>query len=96
MRGYSDYSNELALELIREKLTNTRKANADCIATLCPFCFVALDLGQLQIRSVLKETFDMPVLHYLELLSLALGVEPKELALESHKIEIDSVLSKIS
>jgi heterodisulfide reductase subunit B len=96
LRGYSKYSNDLALELIREKLANTTKANADCIATLCPFCFVALDLGQLQIRSELKETFDMPVLHYSELLSLVLGVDPKELALESHKIKIDNILSKIS
>ncbi len=93
LRGYSD---DLALELAREKLVNTTKAGADCIATLCPFCFVALDLGQLQIRSKLKETFDIPVIHYSELLSLALGVDPKELALESHKIKTDNILNKIS
>ena len=95
LRGYSDYSNNLALELARDKLANTTKAGADCIATLCPFCFVALDLGQLQIRSTLKETFDMPVLHYSELLSLALGVNPKELALESHRIKTDKILDKV-
>jgi len=37
----------------------------------------------------------MPVLHYSELLSLALGIDPKELALESHKIRVDRVLYKI-
>ena len=92
MRGYSD---DLALELAREKLANTAKAGADCIATLCPFCFIALDLGQLQIRSKFKEEFDMPVLHYSELLSLALGIDPRELALESHKVKTDKILSKI-
>jgi heterodisulfide reductase subunit B len=92
LRGFSD---ELALDLAREKLVNTSKAGADCIATLCPFCFVALDIGQIQIRGKLKENYDMPVLHYSELLALALGVDPKELALETHKIKTDKVLNKI-
>ena len=61
LRGFAD---DLALNLAREKLANTAKAGADCIATLCPFCFIALDLGQLQIRSKFKEEFDMFVLHY--------------------------------
>ncbi|MGD8507014.1 MAG: CoB--CoM heterodisulfide reductase iron-sulfur subunit B family protein, partial [Candidatus Bathyarchaeota archaeon] len=93
LRGFSD---ELALNLAREKLANATKAGADCITTLCPFCFVALDLGQLQIRSRLQETFDMPVLHYSELLGLALGIDSKEMALETHKIKTDKILSKIS
>ncbi len=92
LRGISD---DLALNLAREKLVNTTKAGADCIATLCPFCFVALDLGQLQIRSKFKEEFNMPVLHYSELLSLALGIDPKELALEAHKVKTDKIISKI-
>ncbi len=92
LRGFSD---ELALDLARDKVANTAKAGADCIATLCPFCFVALDIGQIQIRGKLKESYDMPVIHYSELLALALGVNPQELALETHKIKVDKVLSKI-
>ncbi len=92
LRGYSD---ELALDLARDKLANTSRAGADCIATLCPFCFVALDIGQLQIRSKFEEAYNMPIIHYSELLSLALGVDPKELALETHKIKVDKALSKI-
>ena len=92
LRGSSD---ELALELAREKLVNTSKAGADCIATLCPFCFVALDIGQIQARAKFNENYDMPVLHYSELLALALGIDPNELALQTHKIKIDKILSKI-
>ena len=92
LRGYSD---EIALDLAREKLANTSKAGADCIATLCPFCFVALDIGQIQIRSKFQETYNMPVLHYSELLALALGIDAKELALETHKIKVDKIVSKI-
>ncbi|MDH5451290.1 MAG: CoB--CoM heterodisulfide reductase iron-sulfur subunit B family protein [Candidatus Bathyarchaeota archaeon] len=93
LRGVSD---ELALDLAREKLVNTSKAGADCITTLCPFCFIALDIGQIQLRSKLNETYDMPVLHYSELLALSLGIDPEELALDTHKIKIDKVIRKVT
>ncbi len=92
LRGVSD---NLALDLARDKLANTSKAGADCIATLCPFCFVALDIGQIQIRGKLQEDYNIPVLHYSELLALALGIDPKDLALETHKIKTDKILNKI-
>ena len=92
LRGYAD---DLALSLARDKLVNTTKAGADCIGTLCPFCFVALDIGQIQVKSKFNEVYDMPVLHYSELLALALGVDPEELALRTHKIKADKILEKI-
>ena len=93
LRGISD---DLALNLAREKLVNTSKAGADCIVTLCPFCFVALDIGQMQVKAKFQETYDIPVLHYSELLALALGIDPQELALQTHEIKTDEILSKIS
>ncbi len=92
LRGYSD---DLALDLARDKLFNTSKAGADCIATLCPFCFVALDIGQIQVRSKFNENYEIPVLHYSELLALALGIDPRELALQTHKIKTDKIVNKI-
>jgi len=92
LRGISD---DLSLSLARDKIINTTKAGAECIATLCPFCFVALDIGQIQVKSKFNEVYDMPILHYSELLALALGVDPEELALRTHKIKINKVLEKI-
>ena len=93
LKGISD---DTALELAKEKLANTSKAGADCISTLCPFCFVALDIGQIQVKAQFKEVYDLPILHYSELLALALGVAPEELALRSHKIKADKILEKIA
>ena len=92
LRGYAD---DVALAIAREKIVNTTKADADCIATLCPFCFLTLDLGQILMKSAFHEEYNMPVLHYAELLSLALGIDPKELAPDFHKIKVDKVLNKI-
>ena len=93
LKGISD---DTALELAREKLSNTTKAGADCISTLCPFCFVALDIGQLQVKTKFNEVYDIPILHYSELVALALGVNPDELALRSHKIKTDKIIEKIA
>jgi heterodisulfide reductase subunit B len=92
LRGYAD---DVALAIARDKIVNASSAGADCIATLCPFCFLTLDLGQMLIKTTYKEEYNMPIIHYAELLSLSLGVEPKELALDFHKVKIDKVLEKI-
>jgi heterodisulfide reductase subunit B len=92
LRGYDD---DVALAIARDKIVNATKAGADCISTLCPFCFLTLDLGQMLIKSTFKEEYNMPIIHYSELLSLSLGIEPKELALDFHKVKVDSVLNKI-
>jgi heterodisulfide reductase subunit B len=92
LRGYAD---DVALAIARDKIVNAHDAGADCISTLCPFCFLTLDLGQMLMKTTYKEEYNMPIIHYAELLSLSLGVEPKELALEFHKVKIDKVLEKI-
>lgn len=92
LRGYAD---DVALAIARDKIMNATNAGADCIATLCPFCFLTLDLGQVLMKSAYKEEYNMPIIHYAELLSLSLGIEPKELALDFHKVKIDKVLDKI-
>lgn len=93
LRGYAD---DVALAIARDKIVNATNAGADCIATLCPFCFLTLDLGQVLMKSAYKEEYNMPIIHYAELLSLSLGIEPKELALDFHKVKIDKALGKIS
>lgn len=92
LRGYAD---DIALAIARDKIVNAHKASADCISTLCPFCFLTLDLGQVLVKTAYKEEYNMPIIHYTELLSLSLGVEPKELALDFHKVKIDKLLEKI-
>ena len=92
LRGYAD---DIALAIARDKIVNAYNAGTDCISTLCPFCFLTLDLGQMLIKTTYKEEYNMPIIHYAELLSLSLGVEPKELALDFHKVKLDKVLEKI-
>ncbi|MCJ7630929.1 CoB--CoM heterodisulfide reductase iron-sulfur subunit B family protein [Candidatus Bathyarchaeota archaeon] len=93
LRGYED---ELALEIAREKVMNISKAKADCVVTVCPFCFVALDMGQLQMKTKFNDNYEVPVMHYPELLCLSLGVKSENLALNTHRTKVDSLLAKIN
>jgi heterodisulfide reductase subunit B len=93
LRGYAD---DLALEIAREKMMSISEAKADCIVTVCPFCFVALDMGQFQMRRKFNEDYGIPVLHYPELLCLSLGIDAEELAFKTHRTLVKSVLKKIS
>lgn len=74
---------------------NVSNAQADCIITVCPFCFVALDIGQLQLNRKFNDNYNIPVLHYPELLCLALGIDPQEIAIDNRRIKADSLLVRI-
>jgi len=92
LRGISD---DLARKLARDKLFNVSQAQVDCIVTVCPFCFLQLDLGQLEVSRRFNEPYKIPILHYPELLGLALGMTPDELGLHTHRIPTEPMLNKI-
>jgi len=95
LRGISD---EIASKLVFEKLTNLKKASLDCVVTACPFCFIQLDLGQLEMARKFKGTDveePLPVLHYPELLGLSLGFDAKELGAHTHRTSVQRIIEKL-
>jgi heterodisulfide reductase subunit B len=92
LRGTSD---ELATKLARDRFFNISKASGECIVTVCPFCFLQHDLGQLSVNRNFEETYKIPVFHYPELLGLSLGIKPVDLGLKTHRISTESVIQKL-
>ena len=89
LRGIND---ELARDVARIKLVNMKNAGAECIVTVCPFCFVEFDLGQLEIRRHFKEEYDLPVLHFAELLRMAMGMKLDDWEIKSHRTPLAPIL----
>jgi len=89
LRGVND---EFARQVARLKLTNIKNAGVQCIVTVCPFCYVELDLGQLEIKRRFKEEYNLPVLHFAELLRMAMGMKLEDWEVKSHKIPLNQVL----
>jgi heterodisulfide reductase subunit B len=89
LRGIND---EVALQVAKQKLDRMKAANADCIATVCPFCYLELDMGQIEIKRHLNEDYNFPVLHFAELLRIAMGIPLEDWEVKAHRIPITKVL----
>ncbi|MDH5266370.1 MAG: CoB--CoM heterodisulfide reductase iron-sulfur subunit B family protein [Candidatus Bathyarchaeota archaeon] len=92
LRGIND---EISRNLARQKLKGMKKAGANCIVTVCPFCFIQLDLGQLEIKRFFGEEYNLPVFHFVELLSLATGLEIKDWKMRDHRIPLNPLYEKL-
>jgi len=81
--------------LAREKLKNAKNAGADVMVTLCPACHQVLDGNQRLVERRFSETYNLPVLHYPQLLGLAMNISAEELALKDLRVRPDKILSLI-
>jgi succinate dehydrogenase / fumarate reductase cytochrome b subunit len=71
-------------------------ADADCMVTPCPLCHLNLDLQQPDASKYVERDLGLPVLHFPQLVGLALGLEPKELGMTKHVVGTGDVQRKIA
>lgn len=84
-----------SLEMLEHKLACIRRAGVDCIVNACPFCHLQFDRGQLAVNEKFGTDYSIPVLHYSQLLGLALGFSPYELGIEQNAVQNIEFLAKI-
>ncbi|MFH0749115.1 MAG: CoB--CoM heterodisulfide reductase iron-sulfur subunit B family protein [Candidatus Bathyarchaeota archaeon] len=87
---------KIPLILAREKLRNAQAAGADAMVTLCPACHQTLDGNQPIVERTFSESYGMPVLHYPQLLGLAMGITPEELALSELRVKPTKILATLT
>jgi succinate dehydrogenase / fumarate reductase cytochrome b subunit len=71
-------------------------ADADCMVTPCPLCHLNLDLQQPDAAKFVERDLGLPVLHFPQLVGLALGLEPKELGMNKHVVKTGDVQRKVA
>lgn len=84
-------NDKIPLQLARDKLSNIREVGAQAMITVCPFCHMMFDLNQPRIEREFSEKFGIPVLHYSQLLGIAMGFTPKELALKELRVDASKI-----
>jgi len=84
---------ETAQAMARRKLRDVTEEGADALCLACPACFMQYDTTQLLLQRK-GEPVHMPVLYYTELLGLALGLEPRDLGLSSHRVDVQPFLDR--
>lgn len=92
---FGGVSEKAAMRLTDIILTSARKNDVDCVITTCPFCLMQLELGQVKIAQAGGRKFDLPVLHYVDLLGLSLGLEPDELGMDLRRVDSSHLLEKV-
>jgi heterodisulfide reductase subunit B len=65
------------------------------MVTLCPACHQVLDGNQRQVERRFKETYNLPVFHYPQLLGLAMGIPADELAIADLRVKATKVLTTL-
>lgn len=91
----SSYATDQSFKMAGMHIQEAIAQGADCIVTPCPLCHLNLDSRQPEVEKVIGQTLGLPVLHLPQLISLALGVDPKALGLDRHIVSTRSVLEKL-
>ncbi|MEW6183082.1 MAG: CoB--CoM heterodisulfide reductase iron-sulfur subunit B family protein [Bacillota bacterium] len=85
----------VALRLIRNILRNAVSAEATALACACPVCQSNLDSRQGQVNKEYGTNFAMPIFYFPQLLGLAMGLNPRDLGLETHFVKPQRVLKAV-
>jgi heterodisulfide reductase subunit B len=88
-----DRTNSLKITL--RKMTSIKKAGADAIVVVCPYCLLHLDNAQAELEVEFDESFDIPVLHLSEVIGLLFDLPAEIVRLDAHKVSAHSFLKKI-
>jgi heterodisulfide reductase subunit B len=86
-------NDKIPLQLTRDKLNHIQAVGAQALITVCPFCHMMYDTNQGRIERTFNETYGIPVLHYPQLLGLAMNLPPEDLALDDLRVTPSEIVA---
>jgi heterodisulfide reductase subunit B len=89
-------SDKVALELARNKLNHVKMVDAQALITICPFCHIMYDTNEVRIEKMFNEVYGVPILHYPQLLGLAMGMTPEELAFNELRVSASKIIQLVT
>ena len=89
-------SDKIALQLARDKLNHIKMVDAQALITICPFCHIMYDTNELRIEKTFNEVYGIPILHYPQLLGLAMGMTPEELAFGDLRVSAQKITQQFT
>ena len=92
--GSSLYTSDEAstLKVAGKKLRSVKESGLDGIVTICPHCFKMLDASQGGMRAASgDDRLRVPVIHYTQLLGLAMGINTTKLGLQFNMSPVELV-----
>ena len=93
--GFTVCNEEAVLELSNKILEDAKDNGAQAIIVACQMCQINLDMRQKAIEKKYGVSYNMPIIYLPQLIGLAMGIEPKELGLNLHFVQTESVTTKV-
>ncbi|MDY6854765.1 MAG: CoB--CoM heterodisulfide reductase iron-sulfur subunit B family protein [Thermodesulfobacteriota bacterium] len=81
--------------MIKDKVESAASADAEAFVVTCPSCFQQLDRNQVIAKRELKFDVQLPVLYYLQLIGLAIGLKLNEVGYSFARIKSSRLEDKI-
>lgn len=76
--------------MVEKILKEVRESGANCISTVCPLCHYALETNQFSLKQE-----KIPVVHVTQLVGLAIGLSPGDVALDKNLISTRGLVDKV-
>ncbi len=86
----------VALAMSREKLDRVMTTQAEAIVLICPFCDIMYEYSQRKIEKTFNTRYGLPVLYLPQLLGLAMGISPDDLAFRLNRVKTKDLLDKVT
>jgi len=94
--GKGSLDEGIGLAMVRDIVLSASEAGADFICVVCPYCFAALELGQLALKRNKEMETGLPVIFYPQLLALAQGATEEEAGLQLHRIKAQVITEALA
>lgn len=91
----SGVDEKTSIQILLDKLGHIHRGKVSAIATVCPFCHIQFDLNQLTLQEEYSTNYQIPVLHYPQLLGLAQGIPAEDLGLYENRVPTDDIIDTI-
>ncbi|MCU0275477.1 MAG: CoB--CoM heterodisulfide reductase iron-sulfur subunit B family protein [Acidobacteria bacterium] len=86
--GFSVSRTDLVAKLSGLILEDAVSRGAEAVIVACPMCHLNLDLRRPNIEKRAGKKYDIPVIYITQVLGLAMGLPPKKLGLQRHKVAV--------
>ena len=84
---------ELAFRMQKDLLLCVSGNEAEVIITVCPLCHMALDAYQKKVGKMYDFNFKIPVLHFTQLMGLALEIPSRKLGIKTGLVPLNKALT---
>ncbi len=86
---------EVSQDLLELKLDAIKDEDVDAIVVICPLCLNQFDVGQAELQNSRGKDYGIPVVHYIQLLAVSMGMDPELTGIQWHSITNTDLIEKL-